>query len=191
MNASPDSILPMPPHPDKVSADGCIILIGMAASGKTTIGRLLASMIGWAHVDTDHLIEAFYGSRLQQVTDSMSKEEFLDLESNFIQSLAVSNVVISTGGSVVYRQEAMDYLATLGPIVHIDVPLPIILARIARKPDRGLAINPGQTIEDLYNERQGLYCKFSNARFVGSESPAANLARIVAKWISSPREIDG
>ena len=186
MNDSPDSILPMPPHPDKVSANGCIVLIGMAASGKTTIGRLLASMIGWAHIDTDHLMEAFYGARLQQVTDSMTKEEFLDLESNFIQSLAVSNVVISTGGSVVYRQEAMDYLATLGPIVHIDVPLPIILARIARKPDRGLAISPGQTVEDLYNERQELYHKAANARFAGSEDPAVGLARSIAEWVSAP-----
>lgn len=187
MNDSSDSVLPMmSPHPDKVSANGCAVLIGMAASGKTTIGRLLASMLGWAHVDTDHLIEAFYGSRLQRITDSMTKEEFLDLESNFIQSLAVSNVVISTGGSVVYRQEAMDYLATLGPVVHIDVPLPIILARIARKPDRGLAINPGQTIEDLYNERRELYRKAADARFEGGEDPAADLARSIAEWISSP-----
>ena len=185
MNDSSD-MLPMPPHPDKVQPQGCIILIGMAASGKTTVGRHLASMLGWAHMDTDHLIEAFYGSRLQQVTDSMTKEEFLDLEADIIQSIAVGSVVISTGGSVVYRQKAVDFLAGLGPLVHIDVPLPVILARIARKPDRGLAINPGQTIEDLYNERQELYHKFANVRFEGCEDPAANLSRTIAEWVSSP-----
>ncbi len=186
MNDSSDSILPMPPHPDKVPPNGCITLIGMAASGKTTIGRALASMIGWGHVDTDHLIESFYGARLQQITDRMTKEEFLDLEAAIIRSLAVGNVVLSTGGSVVYRQRAVDFLATLGPLIHIDVPLPIILARIARKPDRGLAINPGQTIEDLFNERQELYHKAANARFEGSEAPAADLAREIAGWLSSP-----
>lgn len=176
----------MQPHPDKVPQRGCIVLIGMAASGKTTIGRELAALIGWAHMDTDHLIEAFYGSRLQQITDTMTKEAFLDLEADMIQSLAVNNVVLSTGGSVVYRQRAMDFLAGLGPRIHIDVPLPIILARIARKPDRGLAINPGQTIEDLYNERQGLYRKAATVRFEGSEAPAVNLARAIACWLASP-----
>ena len=186
MNDSPDAPLHMPPHPDKVSQQGCISLIGMAASGKTTIGREVAAMIGWAHMDTDHLIESFYGCRLQQVTDSMTKEAFLDLEAEIIQGLSVGNMVISTGGSVIYRQETMNFLTTLGPIIHIDVPLPIILARIARKPDRGLAINPGQTIEDLYLERQELYHKTSNVRFEGSEAPASLLARSVAEWLASP-----
>ncbi|MDL2210431.1 shikimate kinase [Desulfovibrio sp. OttesenSCG-928-O18] len=176
----------MGPHPDKVPALGCISLIGMAASGKTTIGRELASMIGWAHLDTDHVIEAFYGARLQQVTDAMDKEAFLDLESRVIRSLSVGNMIISTGGSVVYRQDAVDFLASLGPLVYIDVPLPIILARIARKPDRGLAINPGQTVEDLYNERKALYTKAATARFEGSEAPAVNLARTIADWLRSP-----
>ena len=186
MNDSSDSFPPMSPHPDKVPPHGCIALIGMAASGKTTLGRELAALIGWAHIDTDHLIEAFYGNRLQQITNSMTKEEFLNLEAGIIQGLALANVVISTGGSVVYRQRAMDFLAKLGPIIHIDVPLPIILTRIARKPDRGLAINPGQTIEDLYNERQELYRKAATIRFEGSENPAADLARKIAEWVSSP-----
>ncbi|SBV97781.1 Shikimate kinase [uncultured delta proteobacterium] len=186
MNDSSDALPPMVPHQDKVPPRGCIVLIGMAASGKTTVGRELASLIGWAHMDTDHLIEAFYGCRLQQITDSMTKEEFLDLEATIIQSLTVGSVVISTGGSVVYRQETMDFLAGLGPLIHIDVPLPIILARIARKPDRGLAINPGQTVEDLYNERQELYRKAAAARFEGSEAPAAGLARAIAEWVATP-----
>ena len=183
-----DSIQPaMRPHPDKVRPGGCICLVGMAASGKTTLGRNLGTLLGWAHIDTDHVIEALYGAKLQQITDELGKEAFLDLESNVIRSLSLGNVVLSTGGSVVYRQEAMDFLAELGPIIHIDVPLPIILARIARKPDRGLAINPGQTIEDLYNERQELYQKAATIRFAGSESPAAELAVCIADWLCSSK----
>ena len=183
MNDTSDPV--MRPHPGKVQPQGCITLIGMAASGKTTIGRELAALIGWAHLDTDHVIEAYYGTRLQQIADAMTKEEFLDMEAKIIQSLSVGNVVLSAGGSVVYRQEAVDFLSRLGPLIHIDVPFPIIMARIARKPDRGLAIAPGQTIEDLYNERQELYKKAATARFVGSEAPAVNLAKEIATWISS------
>ena len=184
MNDSSEPVLC--PHPDKVPPRGCICLIGMAASGKTTIGRELAALLNWAHVDTDHLIEAAYGTKLQLITDALGKNAFLDVESSIIRSLVMGNVVLSTGGSVVYRQEAVDFLANLGPLLHIDVPLPIILARIARKPDRGLAINPGQTIEDLYNERQELYARAASKRFVGSEAPAVNLVREIADWVCSP-----
>lgn len=158
----------------------------MAASGKTTIGRELASLLGWAHVDTDHVIEAIYGARLQQVTDALGKEDFLDVESRVIRSLALGSAVLSTGGSVVYRPETVEFLTGLGPVIHIDVPLPIILARIARKPDRGLAINPGQTIEDLFNERQCLYRQAATVRFMGSEAPAGDLAGKIAAWLASP-----
>lgn len=185
MNETSDPL--MRPHPDKVADGGCICLTGMAASGKTTIGRELAKLIGWAHVDTDHIIESIYGTRLQQITDALGKERFLDVEAGVIQSLNVCNAVLSTGGSVVYRQAAVDFLTRLGPVVHIDVPLPVILERIARKPDRGLAINPGQTIEDLFNERQELYRKAATVRFTGSEAPAVNLAREIAEWVCSPK----
>ncbi len=174
------------PHESKVGPSGCVILIGMAASGKTTIGRELAALLGWAHVDTDHVIEAFYGTKLQNLTDSLGKEGFLDVESTVIRSLNVSRTVLSTGGSVVYRQEAVDFLSELGPLIHIDVPLPIILARIARKPDRGLAIAPGQTIEDLHAERQALYRKAATAKFAGGEGPATALARSIAEWLAQP-----
>lgn len=176
----------MPLVEGKVPAQGCISLIGMAASGKTTIGRELAAAIGWAHVDTDHIIESYYGARLQQITDALGKEAFLDLEARIIRSLTLANAVISTGGSAVYRADAMHFLAELGPIVYIDVPLPIILERIARKPDRGLAINPGQTIEDLYNERQALYSQAATVRFVGSAAPAAELVAKIATWLCVP-----
>ncbi len=174
------------PHPGKIQPHGCISLIGMAASGKTTVGRELAAILGWAHVDTDHVIEALYGARLQHLTDSLGKEGFLDMEAAVIRTLAVSRAVLSTGGSVVYRQEAVGFLAGLGPLIHIDVPLSIILARIARKPDRGLAIAPGQTIEDLYAERRVLYQSAATATFAGGEGPAAVLARNIAEWLALP-----
>lgn len=187
MHDSSDPAMPfISPHPDKVRPLGCVTLIGMAASGKTTIGRELAALIGWAHIDTDHLIEAHYGARLQQITDAMSGPEFLDVESTVIRGLHAGNVVISTGGSVVYRRESLDFLARLGPIVYITVPLPIIEERIARKPDRGLVMRPGQTIEDLYNERKALYSEAATVTFTGSEMPAVFLARQIAEWVSSP-----
>ena len=142
--------------------DMCVTLIGMAGAGKSTIGRKLAEGLGWAQVDTDFLIEAAYGVRLQTVADALSKEEFLDMEGAVIRTLRMRRAVLSTGGSVIYRDEAMRHLKSLGPVVYLKLSLPVILERISRKPDRGLAIAPGQTIEDLFREREELYHKWAD-----------------------------
>lgn len=171
------------PHPSKATASGCISLIGMAASGKSTIGRELAKLLDWAHADSDYLIESLYGVRLQDIADSMDKESFLDLEAEVISKANLKRVVISTGGSAIYREKAMQHLRAQGPVVCVDVPLPVILVRLARKPERGMVMNPGQTIEDLYNERQILYKKYSTHTIAGGEEPAVTHAYKLATWL--------
>ena len=146
-----------------LTEDKCVTLIGMAGAGKSTVGRAVAERLGWAYVDTDHLIESTYGARLQDVTDALDKERFLDV----------------TGGSVVYRPEAMRYLTSLGPVVFLDVPLPLILERISRKPDRGLAIAPGQTVEDLFREREALYRQWATCRVAAGDIDVSETANAV------------
>ncbi len=140
----------------------CITLIGMAGAGKSTIGEALARRLDWAFMDSDHLIEAVYAARLQDVTDALGKDAFLDVEASIISAIKAHRTVIATGGSVVYREKAMRHLASLGPIVHLDVPLNIVEERIARNPQRGLAIGPGQTLRDIFLERQELYTRYAN-----------------------------
>lgn len=135
----------------------CVSLIGMAGVGKTTIGAILARQMGWAFMDSDNLLEALYAARLQDITDALGKEAFLDAEAKMICTIRASRCVIATGGSVVYRPRAMEHLKKLGPIVHVDLPLETIKERIARNPERGLAMAPGQSLEDIFNERQALY----------------------------------
>lgn len=152
------------PSPDLLTAPSrlapCIILIGMAGAGKSTVGSLLARELGWAFLDSDHLMEALYGARLQDITDALDKESFLDLEATVICSIRAHRTVIGTGGSVVYRDAAMRHLAGLGCLVHLDVPLAVIEERVARNPERGLAIAPGQTLADIFHEREALYSRW-------------------------------
>lgn len=165
-------------------AQPCITLIGMAASGKSTIGRALAQYLAWAHVDADAVIEAYYGVALQTLAESMDKESFLDCEASVIKSLRLQRTVLSAGGSVVYRPEAMLHLQVLGPIVRLDVPLPVILERIARKPNRGLAIAPGQSIEGLVNERELLYAQWADLTFATADLAIEESARSIAKLLN-------
>ena len=149
----------------------CLILIGMPGAGKTTIGKLLARKIHWPYLDSDHLIEATYGRRLQDIVDATDKELFLDIESQVIRSIRAQRMVIGTGGSVVYRQDAMEHLKSLGPIVHLDIPLELVQERIAGNPERGIAIGPNQTLADIYKERDALYRKWSDFSCNNSAKP--------------------
>ena len=169
--------------PPPKSFESNIVIIGMAGAGKTTVGKLCARELGWAFADTDYLIEAAYGMDLQHVTDSMSKDEFLDIEAEHICSLDLHRAVIATGGSVVYRERSMAHLKQLGNVFFLDVPLEVILERIAMNPDRGIAITPGQTIGDLFREREALYRKYADFRIDASGLNAQECAwLIIDSW---------
>jgi shikimate kinase len=172
--AGPD---PIPRLPEGM----CISLIGMAGAGKSTVGKALARALDWAFVDTDHVIEAAYAADLQEVADALDREAFLAVEAEIIRSLQVRRCVLATGGSAVYRRESMEYLATLGPIVHLDAPLPLIRERIAGNPDRGLVRAPGQTVEDLFREREELYRRYASFSLpVGDLTPPQCAGAILA-----------
>ncbi|MCL1915709.1 MAG: homoserine kinase [Desulfovibrionaceae bacterium] len=166
-----------PMAPNSIPERACLILIGMAGAGKTKMGLELARLLNWAHVDADSLIEAAYGTNLQRLVDRVDRETFLDMEAAIIQSIRLQRCVISTGGSVVYREKSMKYLHGLGPVMRLDVPMNIILERIARRPDRGLVIGLGQTVEGLFHERRLLYKKYSSLAIVGGNRPAQDYAR--------------
>ena len=170
---------------NRVRDNGCVTLIGMAGAGKTTVGRALARQMGWTQVDTDHLIEAAYGTNLQAVTDMMSKEEFLDVECSVLCKVDAERTVLSTGGSVVYRKAAMEHLAGMGPVVFLEVSTPIILERIARNPNRGLAIAPGQTIEDLIAERYALYNAYADFILHADTLNPEECAKAIVDWLKS------
>jgi shikimate kinase len=161
----------------------CISLIGMAGAGKSTVGRQLARLLDWKLVDTDQLIESVYGVPLQDLTDKLGKDAFLDVEGTIICAIKAHRVVLATGGSVVYRENAMAHLHSLGPVAYLDASLPVILERIARNPLRGLAIAPGQSVEELFREREALYVRYADCSInTGGLSPEA-CAKAILKRI--------
>ena len=165
--STPEHLLPPPP------ACTCVVLIGMAGAGKSTVGMALAQTLGWAFMDSDYLMEALYADRLQAVTDALSKEAFLDLEAVVLGSIRVQRTVIATGGSAVYRPQAMAHLATLETIEE----------RIARNPDRGLAIAPGQTLADIFYEREALYNHYATLRCDARQKTPQQCARWIAEHL--------
>ena len=142
---------------------GNIVLIGMPGSGKSTVGVLLAKALGYGFLDTDLTIQSREGSLLQEILNQGGIGAFLDAEEAAIRSVACDKTVISPGGSAVCRAGAMAHLKTLGRVVYLKVPLPTLEKRLSNISTRGIAMEPGQTIGDLYEERAPLYEKYADA----------------------------
>jgi shikimate kinase len=134
-----------------------IVLTGMPAVGKSTIGVLLAKRLGLAFVDTDITLQTVEGKTLQELIQTYGLEQFCDLEAGHILSLDIKASVIATGGSVVYRKAALQHLGKTGVVVYLDIDLASLEARLRDIDARGVVYAPGQTLADLYAERLPLY----------------------------------
>ena len=99
-----------------------IILIGMPGSGKTTIGTELSEVLGYGYIDSDSVIVAREGKRLHEIIAEVGREGFLDIEAKVNSELCADRCVIATGGSVIYRDQAMQKLKELGTIVYLQLP---------------------------------------------------------------------
>src|SRR5262249_29258766 len=83
-----------------------IILIGLPGSGKTTTGRLVASLLGWPFMDVDDLIERAVGKRVERIFAENGEERFRELEYGALaEALESRRVVIATGGGCIERAE--------------------------------------------------------------------------------------
>lgn len=168
---------------EKANPRSNVILIGMAGAGKTTIGTALAHRLGMAHIDTDHYLEAWWGVGLQELRDRLGREGFIAAESERIQELAVQHCVISTGGSVVYSPAGMRSLQQLGPIIGLYAAWETIAQRIAAAPQRGLAIAEGQTLEELYIERQAKYEAYSDVCIATDTQSVHKCVQTIEDWL--------
>lgn len=139
-----------------------IVLIGMPGVGKSTAGILLAKVLRRDFVDTDVQIQVRERRLLQDVIDTEGLDAFLAMEERHILAMSCRNSVIATGGSVVYSQPAMDHLRTGGIAIHLRLPLPALEKRLVDTKSRGLVIAPGQSIAELYYERQPLYRRYAD-----------------------------
>ncbi|MGM0759493.1 MAG: homoserine kinase [Thermodesulfobacteriota bacterium] len=140
----------------------CLVFIGMPGSGKSTLASAMARTLGWACLDTDHLMEAWYGLPLEALGQALGLNHFLQAEERTLLSLDVKRCIIATGGSAVYSSQAMQALKRSGVIVYLQADYPTILQRVSRHPDRGLAMQPGQSLYDLYVERRNLYERYAD-----------------------------
>lgn len=139
-----------------------IILIGMPGCGKSTVGVLLAKILGYSFIDSDLLIQKTENKKLYEIINENGAEYFKAVENRVNASINTENTVIATGGSVVYCDEAMNHLKSIGTVVYIKITPEQLPKRINNIATRGVVIKKGETLRDLYNERAPLYEKYAD-----------------------------
>ncbi|MBR3328780.1 MAG: shikimate kinase [Atopobiaceae bacterium] len=139
-----------------------VVLIGMPASGKSTVGVVLAKFLGYDFIDTDLLIQRQEGARLEDIIQTRGVEGFLQIESAVCCALDVTHTVVATGGSAVYGEEAMRHLKELGRVVYLRVDIDALASRISDMRQRGVALKDGQSLADLLEERSVLYERYAD-----------------------------
>ena len=139
-----------------------IILIGMPTSGKSTVGVILAKILGMSFIDSDLVIQERAGKRLSEIISERGLQGFLEFEKESCLTIEASNTVIATGGSVVYHPETMDHFKEMGTVAYLEIAYEELMKRLRDVKQRGVVLWPDQTVEDLFNERIPLYEKYAD-----------------------------
>ena len=140
----------------------CITLIGMPASGKSTVGVVLAKKLGKQFIDTDLVIQEQTGKLLKELLELHGDDGFREIEDRINASIRAENAVLAPGGSAVYGKRAMAHFKKLGTVVYLKLPYPALRLRIGNLKERGVSMKPGQTFYQLYRERTRLYEKYAD-----------------------------
>ena len=138
-----------------------IYLIGFMASGKSTIGRMLADEIGWRFADLDDDIEAEQRKSIFEIFSTAGEEEFRRIEHEALATRVRSirrgmPTVLAVGGGVFTRPENVELLNENGITVWIDTAFPIVRSRVSGCERRPLAKDPVK-FEQLYHARRDSY----------------------------------
>lgn len=141
-----------------------IVLIGMPGAGKSTLGIVLAKIMGMNFLDADLLIQNQCDRTLQKIIDALGPAGFIEVENQILRDVTAENTIIATGGSAVYSDEAMVHLAEIGTVVYLQISYDELKGRLHDLQERGVVLKGGigMSLHELYDERRPLYEKYAD-----------------------------
>ena len=152
-----------------------IVLVGMPASGKSTVGKILSEKLGREMIDTDDMIIEKAGMPITEIFGRMGEKYFRDLETECVkEASAKSSVIIATGGGVPLRAENVGALRLNGKIFFLDRPLEMLIPTDSRplSSDR-------ESLEKRYNERYGIYTECCDVKVDASQDAILVAEKII------------
>ncbi|MCG8572012.1 MAG: shikimate kinase [Spirochaetes bacterium] len=163
-----------------------IAFIGYRTSGKTTISHKLANCIGWNIIETDHIIEEYFGKKIPEIIKLNGWDFFRKSESTIIHHYAGRNqLVIDLGGGAVLNEDAMVHLSRSSVIVFLDCSPETIINRMQksyfRPPLTGLSLE--EEVNKVLAERFPLYKRYADIIVNTDVFSADNATDIIMNYL--------
>ena len=130
-----------------------ITLVGMPASGKSTVGVLLAKRLGYSFVDVDIVIQEKEGRLLKEIIAEEGLNGFMEVENRVNAGLSVHKSIIAPGGSVIYGKEAMEHLKEISTVVYLKLSYEAVEARLGNLVDRGVVFSTRSVCRTMRDTR--------------------------------------
>jgi shikimate kinase len=161
-----------------------IYVVGFMASGKSTVGRLLAERLGWSFFDTDEEIEAAERAAIAEIFDTRGEAEFRRIETGIIHRHVHrigqgSPAVLALGGGAFAARANRDLLQNNGVTVWLDCPFQVVERRVALAAHRPLARDP-ERFAALYHARREAYGLAHVRVPIESDDPASVVEAILS-----------
>lgn len=137
-----------------------LIFIGLMGAGKTTLGKHLAQMLNRSFYDCDHEICRCSGVSIPTIFEMEGESGFRIRETSMLKKLtAKKNIILSTGGGTVLKEENRQYLRNSGIVIYLHADPKVLLERTRYDTNRPLlrVENPLAKLQELYNLRDAIY----------------------------------
>jgi len=145
-----------------------IYLTGFMTSGKSTIGPILANVLGWEFCDLDKEIETAHNKTVVQIFEHFGEDYFRKTEAEYLTAYSLkNNIIISLGGGTIVNDKNLEVIKNTGLLVYLKVSRETLQRRLKNKTDRPLfrdlvlAERPDEEfanrIDNLLNSRAAYY----------------------------------
>lgn len=169
-----------------------LALVGLSGSGKSTVGRMLATALGWPLRDTDAAIVAQQGRPIAAIFADQGEAWFRDLEAEALaEALRDGPAVVATGGGMVLRPANCDLLRQQAYVVWLDASTQTLVARLLAHDEQRplLAGDMTARLDSLRAKRWPLYQAVADLQIVTDDLTAAQMvAQILAEYERSLAE---